>query len=70
MAQQEKSRRHRKSRLDLCVGKITQRRKWKSTLVFLPGKIPWTEELGGLQSMGHKGSDMTEQITHTALHIR
>ena len=24
----------------------------KSTPEFLPGKIPWTEELGGLQSMG------------------
>ena len=27
-------------------------RKWQSTPVFLPGKIPWTEEPGGLQSMG------------------
>ena len=23
-------------------------------------RIPWTEESGGLQSMGHKESDMTE----------
>jgi len=23
-----------------------------TTLVFLPGKSPWTEEAGGLQSMG------------------
>ena len=23
-------------------------------------RIPWTEEPGGLQSMGHKESDMTE----------
>ena len=23
-------------------------------------RIPWTEEPGGLQSMGHKKSDMTE----------
>ena len=28
------------------------RRKWKPTLVFLPGKSPWTEEPGGLQSTG------------------
>ena len=28
--------------------------------------IPWTEEPGGLQSMGCKESDMTEQLTHTA----
>ena len=27
-------------------------RKWQPTPAFLPGKIPWTEEPGGLQSMG------------------
>ena len=26
----------------------------------LAWRIPWTEELGGLQSMGHKDSDTTE----------
>ena len=26
----------------------------------LAWRIPWTEELGGLQSMGHKESDTTE----------
>ena len=26
-------------------------------------RIPWTEELGGLQSWGHKESDMTKQLT-------
>ena len=33
----------------------------------LPSRIPWTEEPGGLQSMGPwswKESDMTEQLTH------
>ena len=34
------------------VGKIPWRRTWQSTLVFLPGELPWTEEPGGLQSMG------------------
>ena len=29
----------------------------------LAWRIPWTEEPGGLQSMGGKESDMTEQIT-------
>ena len=29
----------------------------------LPWRIPWTEDLGGLQSMGCKESDMTEQPT-------
>ena len=33
---------------------------WQPTPVFLPGEYPWTEELGGLDSMGHKESDMTE----------
>ena len=33
-------------------GKIPWRRKWQPTPVFLPGKIPRTEEPGGLQSMG------------------
>ena len=28
----------------------------------LAWKIPWTEELGGLQSMGGKESDTTEQL--------
>ena len=26
----------------------------------LAQEIPWTEETGGLQSVGHKGSDTTE----------
>ena len=34
------------------VRKIPWRRKWQPTPVFLPGEFPWTEELGGLQSMG------------------
>jgi len=33
-------------------GKIPWRRKWQPTPVFLPGKIPHTEEPGGRQSMG------------------
>ena len=33
----------------------------------LAWRIPWTEEPGGLQSMGHKESDMTEQLTHIIL---
>ena len=41
------------------VGKIPWRRKWQPTAVFLPGESPWTEEFGGLQSMGSQESDMT-----------
>ena len=32
--------------------KIPQRRAWQPTPVLLPGESPWTEERGGLQSMG------------------
>ena len=43
------------------------RRKWQPTPVLLPGKIPWTEELGrpqstGLQRVGH------DWVTHTHTH--
>ena len=31
----------------------------------LEWRIPWTEEPGGLQSMGHKESDTTERLTTT-----
>ena len=42
------------------VGKISWRKKWQPTPVSLPGKIPWTEEPGGLYSpLGHKELDMT-----------
>ena len=34
------------------VGKIPCRRAWQLTPVFLPGESPWTEEPGGVQSMG------------------
>ena len=37
-------------------GKIPWRRKWQSTPIFLPEKIAWTEEPGGLQSMGLQNS--------------
>ena len=34
------------------LGRFPQRRKWQPTPVFLPREFPWTEEPGGLQSMG------------------
>ena len=34
------------------VGKIPWKKAWQPTPVFLPGESPWTEEPGGLQSMG------------------
>ena len=35
----------------------------------LAWRIPWTEELGGLQSMGRKELDMTERL-HFHFHFR
>ena len=34
------------------VGKIPWRRAWQLTPIFLPEESPWTEEPGGLHSMG------------------
>ena len=34
----------------------------------LPWKIPWTEEPGGLQSMGLQESDMTEAAEQACTH--
>ena len=39
------------------------RRKWQPTLVFLPGKISWTEEPGGFTVCGVAESDTTEQVS-------
>ena len=33
-----------------------RRRAWQPTPVFLPGESPWTEEPGGLQSMGSQSN--------------
>ena len=35
----------------------------------LAWRIPWMEEVGGLQSMGHKESDTTERFHCTSLHF-
>ena len=34
------------------LGKIPWGRAWQPSSVFSPGESPWTEELGGLQSLG------------------
>ena len=44
--------RHKRCGFDPWVGKISWRRAWQPTPVFLPGESPWTEEPGGLHSMG------------------
>ena len=50
----------RRHGFDSWFRKISWRKKWQPTPVLLPGKIPWTEEPGGLQSMGsYKESNTT-----------
>ena len=44
------------------VGKISQRRKWQPTPVFLPGKFHGQRSLVGYSPWGHKESDTTEQL--------
>ena len=48
---------------DLWVGKIPWKRARQPTPVFLPEESPWTEKPGGLQSMGRKELDATEQLS-------
>ena len=52
---------------DPWVGKISWKRAWQPSPGFLYG-IPWTEEPGGLQSIGHKELDMTEATSNTHTH--
>ena len=44
---------------DPSVGKISWRRKWQSTPVFLPGKSHGQRSLVGYSPLGNKESDMT-----------
>ena len=47
------------------VGKMPWRRAWQPSPLLLPGEFLQTEEPGGLQSMGHKELDTTEQLSTT-----
>ena len=44
---------------DSWVRKIPWRRKWQPPTSILAWRIPWTEEPGGIQSMGLQELDMT-----------
>ena len=48
----ESSCQYRRCRFDPWVGKILWRKRWQPTPSIVTWKIPWTEEPGGLQSMG------------------
>ena len=45
------------------VGKITWRREWQPTPVFLPGEFPGQRSLAGYSSWGCKESDTAKQLT-------
>ena len=45
-----------------CLGKISWRRKWQPTPVFLPGKSNGQKRLVGYSLQGRKESDTTEQL--------
>ena len=53
----------------LWVRKIPWRRAGQPTPVFLPGRIPGTEEPGGLQSIGSQELDMTEATVQSTMGI-
>ena len=46
----------RRLEFDPCVGKIPWRRKWRPTLVFLPGESHEQRSLTGYSPWGHKGA--------------
>ena len=50
------------------VGKIPLRREWQPTPVFLPGEFHGQSGPAGYGPWGLKGSDTTEQLTHTRGH--
>ena len=51
---------------DPWVRKISWRRKWQSTPVFLPGKSHGKRKLVAYIPYGHKQSEITEELsTHT-----
>jgi len=45
----------RRPRFDPWIGKIPWRREWQTHCSVLAWRIPWTEEPGGLSSIGSQG---------------
>ena len=54
--------------LDPWVGKIPWSRAWQPAPVFLPGESPWTQDPGGLQSMGVQRVRHDWAIKHSTAH--
>ena len=55
------------TRFNPWVEKIPWRPAWQPTQVFSLGKFPWTEEPGGLWSMGSQRVDTTAAADHANL---
>ena len=53
----------RKPGFDPWVGKISWKKKWQPTPVFLPGEFHGQRSLAGYSPWGPKESDLTEQLT-------
>ena len=53
----------RRPRFDLWVGKISWRREWLFTPVFLPGEVLWQRSLAGYSPWGSKELDVA--VTNT-----
>ena len=54
----------RRPQFDSWVRKISWRKKWQPTPVFLPGESHGQRSLVGYSPWGHKESDMTEQLNN------
>ena len=62
-------RRHKRHRFHPWVLKIPWRRAWQSTPVLFLRESPWTEEPGGLQSMGSQRLRLKQLSTHVHIHV-
>ena len=51
--------------LETWVRKIPWRREWLPTLVFLPGQLHGQRRIMDYSPLGHKESDMTEELSFT-----
>ena len=63
-------RRHKRSGFDPWVGKIPWRKKWQSTLIFLPGTSHGQRSLVGCSPKGPKSQTEATSHTHTHTHTR
>ena len=61
-------KRHKRRRFNPWVGKIPGQRAWQPTPVFFALSIPWTEELGRLQSTGSQR--IGHRLKQLSMHAR